>query len=137
LGDCSCCLSWTKSELFSKKIPTPTFDNFRSGAAEFLPLAPFFRRALAWAGEFFGDNSANRKTLYCKVFLPRVCHSFAISNLIKRINIKHLIYSRADQALTTRSLFRSTHLSAICARVLMTRCTHSYKVSQSIWTIRI
>ena len=47
------------------------------------------------------------------------------------------IRSQADQALTTGSLFRSTHLSAICARVLVARCTHSYKIFWSIWTVCI
>ena len=48
-----CCVFWIKSELILEKIRMRNFDFYRSGAAEFLPQTPSFRRALAWAGEFF------------------------------------------------------------------------------------
>src|SRR3989338_3123237 len=57
-----CCLSWTKSELFSEKIRTLTFDNFRSGGQKgrglggrnFCPPSLFRRRRIS----FFASQKA-------------------------------------------------------------------------------
>jgi len=49
----NCSVPWTKSERILGKIRTRNSEFYRSGAAEFLPQTPSFRRALAWAGEFF------------------------------------------------------------------------------------